>query len=990
MQAQTFDQLYLKIDSLYHKEDHKGCLALEQLILPLIGSRQDTLVANTYFYLGDSYLTDFKTDRALSYFTQERDLRFSLLPLDPDGYSNSLYNLMYTYQQDGNVRAAIQTGEVLLVFDEKRYGIESQEYVYSLGDYTDLLLQSDRWGLAEANLKKCLEKLSKGSRFYGLVTAKLGDVYSFSGLYSKASACFSEAMPVIQKHFGVTSVEYQLSLANYASLLMQQGKYDQAEEILSGVITSVEQSDWEEKEGLYFSALNNLSLSYQALGQYSEAETGLRSIAIRDSVTLGTNHPDFALTLSNLGQLYTNETKFENAERVLRQSLEILRINGDSATSSYAIKLNNLARNYSAWNQSSKAIPLLQQALSIFEIEFGKKAPEYATALFNLGSAYLSINPSLGYAYLKRSESIRRKLFGKRHPLHAEILEKLSLYQWQNRNKKEVRHYLRLVFENYYQQVEDFFPVLTEEEKTNLYFNRIRPTQEYYASWVCQEQLEVPAALGELYNVTLNTKGLILYATEKVHQRILQSGDKSLIGLFDDWKSQKELLAFYISQNMNSKQIDSLVKSSKVLEKELSRRSSMFSREILRPNNTWQEVQQMLQPGEAAMEIIRFKNYDIDSLRFTHKISYAFLILTPETKTGPKIIVYDRGDLLENRHLSYYRNGIRFKVDDTYSFENFWQGVHKELKSLKINTLYLAADGAYNLIALESIKNPDTKKYIIEELNIKQVTSTRELLIPKANKAVGQSSLLLGYPAYQTPVPQRTYFDEKLQNDKLVSRSIRGSLSRFARGENGIVLLPGTKVEIEKINQALSINHKPTVLLGKDANETNIKAVNSPSILHLATHGYFFENEGTSAIHTPNALLNSGLILAGASNFIRDGINPLHENEDGILTAYEAMNLNLDDTDLVVLSACETGLGEVQNGEGVYGLQRAFQLAGASYVIMSLWPVDDEATQSLMTHFYEKWLINGDVREAFRQAKLEAITRYTNAYYWGAFVLIGK
>ena len=169
-----------------------------------------------------------------------------------------------------------------------------------------------------------------------------------------------------------------------------------------------------------------------------------------------------------------------------------------------------------------------------------------------------------------------------------------------------------------------------------------------------------------------------------------------------------------------------------------------------------------------------------------------------------------------------------------------------------------------------------------------------------------------------------------------------------------------------------------------------MKQVHSPRILHIATHGYWSPagDNATDGYRTFNAMVNSGLLLSGVVNYYSLPVYP--DTYDGILTAYEAQNLDLENTALVILSACETSLGYLDAGEGVYGLQRAFRAAGAGSVMTSLWKVDDAATRDFMIAFYQQYLKTKDKNASFIVAQKAIKEKYKHPYFWGAFIMTGK
>ena len=284
--------------------------------------------------------------------------------------------------------------------------------------------------------------------------------------------------------------------------------------------------------------------------------------------------------------------------------------------------------------------------------------------------------------------------------------------------------------------------------------------------------------------------------------------------------------------------------------------------------------------------------------------------------------------------------------------------------------------------------------FLVEKKNITILSNTKDLVPLKTTHhrpAKIMTGSLFGYPKY--------FIGKERLKEIVINKNRDFDFTTLDETDaTGINELPGTQIEIAQVKNILDSNHWQIAdYTNENASEKTLKSIDYPGILHIATHGFFVDEHEVSSTFMlgaateyarQNPLLRSGLLLSGASNFIQNNFRI--DEENGILTAYEAANLNLDNTELVILSACETGKGDVQNGEGVYGLQRAFQVAGASAIIMSLWKVDDQATQELMTSFYQSWMNGSSKAEAFRQAQLQTKIKYNHPYYWGAFVMMGN
>ncbi len=833
----------------------------------------------------------------------------------------------------------------------------------------ELAFATNKFRTAEFNFKQAMFIYEKNGATrtadYALAESNLALLYQTTGRYTKAEK-HSDLALALRKSLDEKSAAYAASENNKAVLLKDEGKYNEAEELINKAIED-NGSALGKTSVPYAIALNNKAMLLQLLGRNSDAEKLMNEVLAITKDQLKESSSNYIRLTINLALLYQDMGKLPESETIYLNAIKLKEKKLGKNHPDYAYLKRGLASLYLQMGKTTEVETLLKEAQDIYKKKLGEKHPATIATTVDLGN-YYRMNNKLTEAepLLVSAEKMRGELLGKTHPDYIRSLEDLAILQWQKNNIKDAAVNYTIVMDATMKYIDTYFAPMSESEKGK-FWDKIFPRLQRFNSFVVDGSASNPELVGQMFNYQLKTKALLLSSTNKVKNAILSGGNEELKGLYTQWLDQKELLArLYtlskeelVDEKIN---LDSLERETNSLEKTLSSQSNAFKERYSGGSTTFSDLEKLLAPDEAIVDIIEFNKYNGV---FTKEIYYTTLVLT-QNATQPVLLVNKNGVELESFDIKYYRGNVKNLKQDTDSYGKFWAEIDKAIAGKK--TIYISLDGAYNQISLNTLKDA-TGKYLIDTKNLVLVTNSKDVILLKKAPLNGaiKTATLFGFPNY---------------------------------GSEGIIpALPGTKKEIDNINPILKTNnYKTTVFQGLEATETNVK-LSKTGVLHIATHGFFLantnaiEDEKVLGIETSkaknNPLHRSGLLLANCEQ-VFDGTSDLSNKDNGILTAYETMNMSLDNTQLVVLSACETGLGDIKAGEGVYGLQRAFQVAGAKAIIMSLWQVSDDATMELMTNFYKNYVISGNKQDAFIKAQKQIKLKYKEPFYWGAFVLIGN
>ncbi len=864
-------------------------------------------------------------------------------------------------------------------------------YVNFLGNYAAFLQANSNFALAE---QKLIEAINTKKRLFGdqnpsylSSLENLGVLYLTLGKYSKSKEILASVNTTKSGSGEIDDVSKAYTLNNLGVINRAMGDFGVAEESFLKSLALYENSLG--KDHIYYANTSNeLGLLYMKMGNTKAARISIQTALSTFEKAYGKNHIDYVSALENLASLNYMEGEIEASRQQLEEALAIDKLILGIEHPMYSKTLHNLASILEELGEYERASELYKESLDIAEKNFGKEHPSYANTLYNLAVLKQEQeNLEEAKRLFQEVVDLRSVLLNADHPDIAYSYYGLASIKQKTEDYNGAQGDYRIAIQSYLESINNYFPSLSEEEKSAFYA-KIKPVFEAYQDFAVEfvfhqrgDQAVMDQMLADLYNLQLQTKALLLNASNKIRNTIMNSGDATLIAKFNEWQAAKEELVKSLSLSKdelekNNIDINTLQANSNTLEKEISKMSTAFAGAYDQQKIQWTDVQAHVGEKEKAIEILRIKkNTKNDS------IYYAALILSGVSGTYPQLVVVEDGVNMEGKYFKQYKNMIVYKLENPRSYGQFWQAIDDQLSDTK--RIYLSSDGVYNKININTLYDTKKKEYVFDKYAIDLLSNTKELTEGSTSNQTPQASRasIFGFPDYE-----------------LGGEAVASTASTQRGFESGISALPGTLEEINNIVKTLDQNFwKYEKFEAAEANEVNVKQVDNPKLLHIATHGFFMSdmtikadaNEGIQTQEARyNPLLRSGLLLAGASKTFQG--QPLPYDEDGILTAYEAMNLNLDETELVVMSACETGLGEVKNGEGVYGLQRAFIVAGADNLIMSLWKVNDETTQKLMSRFYSNWLGGETKKDAFRQAIKSLKKEYKQPYYWGAFVILGN
>ncbi|MBR4390360.1 MAG: CHAT domain-containing protein [Prevotella sp.] len=933
---------------------------------------------------------------AIPYFELLREAMGKRFGEGNEAYGLTCHTLSTFYSHVGDYAKAVEVETKALesykvVFGENHSNYASilsniAGYYSDLGDYTKALETGTR------AMEICKAANGENHPNYATAMANLAGYYYDLGDYNKAVEMGMKAMEIRKATLGDNNIYYAMSLNNVASYYSELGDYVTAVEMGTKAV-EIYKALLGESHPDYATTLSNLAGYYDRLGDYDKAvEMGTQAVVIYRAA-LGDNHPLLATAWNNAAAYCTHLGDHETAVRAGTKALEIRKATLGENHPDYATTLSNLAGYYAELGDYNKAMEMGTKAVELRKTVLGENHPDYATALSNLASYYYDLgNYAKAMQLEEQALAIRKVTLGENHPDYAQSLATLAYCHSEQGNYAKGLEYYReniaLLQSNTLQQ----FASLTSAQRTMFWEKDSYQFTDAYPLMVYQSHATTAP---DLYDKSaLFAKGLLLSTEMELNRLIQESGDAEAMKMFEELALNRLQLQKLYETPIAERHVntDSLEQTIFLQEQALVKRSKEYGDFTRRLRTTWKDVQQALKKDEIAIEFLSFHVEDTDSTMVVA------LTLRKKDK-APKFI-----PLFEQHQLQTVSDRLYYNCPEVTSL--VWEPLQQELKGVK--KIYFSPAGALHSVGIEYAPG-------MEGYEMYRLSTTREILTQPNPSQGGErvEASLFGGVDYNASTGGTPPLDGtgEVSNTGTSHRALVDSLS--LRGLSASYL-PFTLSEVQAIKTTFeNKSRRYTITTGGEATEASIKALSAhaPRILHIATHGFYFtENQAKSkkklrflgqdirqglANLEDKALTRSGLLLAGANATMKGKAVPLGE-EDGILTAQEISHLDLRGLDLVVLSACKTGTGDVNQGEGVFGLQRGFKKAGAQTLVMSLWEVNDEATQILMTDFYNNLMQGQPKRDAFHNAQLtlrehtdnEGNHIFDEPQFWAAFILL--
>lgn len=848
------------------------------------------------------------------------------------------------------------------------------------------------------------------------------------GCFGDAIQHSTQALDLARQHLTPDHLLVAQSLSNLGAALRESGDLATAESH-SRVATEILRSALGENNPAYADSLSNLATLYEATGNPAAEELYRQSVEIYRTI-LGEDHPDFATGLNNLAGLHAKLGDFAVAEPLYRQALKIRRSALGEGHPDVATGLANLAELYRESGDILTAEPLFRQALDLLGAAVGTEHPAFTACLNNLANLYHDKGDSAAAEPLLRQVlELESAIRGKDHPHVATILNSLGVVYSATGRAASALPLMEQAAAIDDRMIGQVFSIGSDSQRI-AFLQLVQVRVQVFLSLVRQHLGTAPDAVGAALDLVLRRKAIGAEALAAQRDALLGGKYPDLQPQLREWTALRrqiaqQTLAGAGPQGLSAHQqrLAEWDQQKERLEAVLARRMPEMNLEQNLRAADRRAVALALPAGMALVEFVRFHVFDFQAVPARGEprwqlARYLAFVLPAGKPDHVQMIDLGEAEPID-RMIRDFRAGITGETEtragrdlgaapvEPAHVADSSQGLVLRAAAFDnlvpalagCKRLLLAPDGDLSRLPFEVLPTADGHR-LIDEYTISYLSCGRDVLrFAAASARTPAEPLVAADPDFDLGNEETADEDSA---DKLPGRHSRD----LDRGGLHFQRLGGTRVEGERIAAMLGV--KPW--LESAALEGRLKSCRSPRILHLATHGFFLEDQKRnpnkefrdlgaigsdaggsgrlSAAGLENPLLRSGLALAGVNSWLKEG-SPPAEAEDGLLTAEDVSGMDLLDTDLVVLSACETGLGEIHVGEGVFGLRRAFVLAGARTLVMSLWKVPDQQTQELMEDFYGRILAGGGRADSLRQAQLALQARHPDPLYWGAFICQG-